>query len=343
MEQQATLRDSLSENWDKSLAEAVENAPDTVVETVVEAKPDPVEVTEKVESEPVKAEKTETDKVESGLDKTNPTTAEIKAVADAGIRPPSSWSPAAKAKWASIDPDIQKEVDKRESDFHKGLEEYKPYKTKWSTFEQTIQPYMATIQSMGIDPIQAVQGLMAADHRLRYAPAHEKANYLRMLANQYGVDANMLYQEQPQVDPQFAALQQELAQLRGTITQGQAAQQQAMQQEVGSEIQNFQSDPKNIYFNDVKVHMSALLDKGLAKDLPDAYEQACRANPAVWSAMSQQTRAEEEKKRISEAQKKAADAKRAGFDVQGKGAVSGGQSKKTLRESLEEAYDASNS
>lgn len=321
-EKSTSMADALSKAWDESEKASVE--------------------TEKVEvsAEPEKA--AEAEKPAEVTQTATPSTAQIEAAVEAGIRPPSSWSAAAKAKWAAIDNEIQKEIDKRETDFHKGIEEYKGYKQKWSGFEQAVTPYLARIQSFGIDPVQAAQQLMAADYRLATGTPQDKANYFRYLAQTYGVDLNGLTDEQAQIDPNLAALQQQVAALQGQLQQGVQQQEQAAQQEIQSELQVFQSDPKNIYFNDVRQHMAALLRQGVAKDLNDAYEQACYANPAVRNALAEQQRIADEKKRISEAQQKAANAKRAAFDVNGKGAVETGKTKKSLRDSLEEAYDQAN-
>ena len=40
--------------------------------------------------------------------------------------------------------------------------------------QEVVQPYMQTIQGLGIDAPQAVKALMEADHALRYSDPHQK-------------------------------------------------------------------------------------------------------------------------------------------------------------------------
>ncbi len=263
---------------------------------------------------------------------------EKPVVTETGLKPPSSWTVEAKARFNALDPIIQQEVLKRETDFHKGQEQYKTGYQHHQEFEKAIGPYMPTIQALGATPIQAVQYLLNADHQLRYGAPHQKAAYFQQLAQQYGIDINSLSQEQPQVDPHVAMLQAKIAQMENNMLQGANQQTQAVQHEANSEIQNFQNDPKNIYFEDVREDMSVLLQAGRAKDLADAYDKACRANDKIYPLLLQQKQKEEEGKRIEEAKRKAADAKRAGFDVKGTGSVDTGDSDLSLRQQLERAF-----
>jgi hypothetical protein len=63
---------------------------------------------------------------------------------------------------------------------------------------------------------------------------------------------------------------------------------QRRQAEATAEIQKLQSDPAYPYFNDVRLHMKALLESGAAQTLKDAYDAACWANPTVRTARLQE-------------------------------------------------------
>jgi hypothetical protein len=257
---------------------------------------------------------------------------------DQWAQPPSALRPEYKAEWAKLDKKWREEIHRRESDFHKGIE---PYKTGHSAYErlqkEVLSPYMSRIQASGMEPERFVAEFLQLDHVLAYGTPQQKQQALAAVASHYKLDLSQYAQPaqaQTQVNPELQRVQQELAELRGTLTQSQTAAQQREQQEALSQIGAFRADPKNIYFDDVREHMAALLNSGKAKDMADAYEQACWANPNVRTALLKQQRETEEKQRIEEAKRKTTDAKRAGFDVQAQGAAQTGSRPLSLEQEL---------
>jgi len=155
---------------------------------------------------------------------------------------PNTWRKEVAEKWGTLPPEVQAEVERREADFHKGIEQYRQAAQFQQDFGRAIQPFEATLRSTGLDPVGAVTQLMATDHLLRYGQPQEK-----------------------------------LAKL-----------QQAEQYSLNSEIAAFAADPNHGHFEQVREHMAALLQAGLAKDLHDAYAQAVYANPTTRATVSQQ-------------------------------------------------------
>ncbi len=235
------------------------------------------------------------------------------------IRPPTTWTPEAKAAFGNADPIVQKEVLKREQDFQNGINQYKEGYEGYQKVNQAFQPFMATIQSLGVTPEVAIQHLLGVDHKLRYGSPQVKAQTIADISQQFGVDLHQLMAEQPQVDPNVMAMQRELSNLRQTITQQQTQAQNAEQQFVQSEIAKFESDSAHMYFHDVRAEMAALMTSGHASDLKDAYDKACWANPQIRAILLKQQNEDAEKKRLSELANKANTARRASFDVQGAG------------------------
>lgn len=252
-------------------------------------------------------------------------------------RPPVGLSAGIKGQWEKLPSEVRAEFIKREDDFHRGLDQYRQGHAMSQAWQQAVQPYMATIQSLGATPMQAVQVLFNADHQLRYSPPAQKAQIFAYLAQQYGVDLGQVPQgaEQPQVDPVVAQLQQQVYGLTQRLESGQQQQVQAVQQEVQTELEQFAADPKNRFFPDVKHHMGVLIKEGIAESLADAYDKACRLHPEVSKVLLAQQQADLEAKRIADAQKNVAHAKRAGFDVSGQGsAATQGNSNLSLRDEL---------
>jgi hypothetical protein len=261
---------------------------DTLRDTLrdIQAREAPPEVPEEV----IPSEATAKPRDESGKFKAGDVIAPAAEATPQVEAAPNTWKKEAAAHFAALPPEVRAEVARREADFHKGIEQYRQAATFAQTMEKAITPYAATLQSLGITPDKAVAELMASDHRLRYGQPAEKLATIRGLAQHYGVDLGQLTQNQEQqyVDPNVAALQQQVQQLTQHLQNQQLTGQQQVQDSLNSEISTFAADPSHSHFESVKGHMAALLQAGQAKDLPDAYEQAVYANPVTRAAMLQQ-------------------------------------------------------
>lgn len=200
---------------------------------------------------------------------------------------PNTWKKESHDAWSKADPVLRAEVERREADFHKGIEQYRAAATYAQTMERAISPHMQTLQSLGITPDKAVAELMQADHKLRFGQPHEKQQYFAQLAQNYGIDLGQV-QAMPAIDPNMSAMQQRIQQLEGSLQQQSLMGQQQQEAALNSEIATFAADPSHSHFESVKGHMSALLQAGQAKDLADAYEQAIYANPTTRGAVLQQ-------------------------------------------------------
>lgn len=224
---------------------------------------------------------------------------------------PNTWKKEVAEKWATLPAEVQAEVERREADFHRGIEQYRVKAQFGESIERAMLPYAQTLRQLNVTPDRAVSELLAADHRLRYGTPEEKRASIVELAAQYGIPlGGQEATEQTQIDPQIIALRNQMGQMRGWIEQQNQAAQQREQDALNSEIQRFRADPGHGHFDQVKGHMAALLQAGQAKDLQDAYDQAIYANPATRQAMlKQQAEAERKAKaEVAAAAKKAASA-----------------------------------
>ncbi len=221
---------------------------------------------------------------------------------------PNTWKKEAQAAWANADPVIRAEVERREQDFYKGIEQYKNAANFAQTIDRAIAPYAQTFQALGMTPDKAIADIMAGDHKLRYGSPQEKTEFFAQLAHNYGIDLGAVTQHHQAVDPNVYALHSQNQQLQAQLQSFQQTQQQQMDQSLNSEIDAFASDPSHSHFDAVKGHMSALLQAGQARDLADAYEQAIYANPTTRAAVLQQqaTAQREEAAKKAQAAKQAA-------------------------------------
>lgn len=246
------------------------------------------------------------------------------------IKAPSSWKPAAQEAYLkaergeALTPEevriLTNEANRRESDFHRGVEEFKTHAQKARAYEAVIAPYQQTFQSLGVDAPTAIGALLKADHTLRYSDPATKAQYFQQLAQQYGVNLEQI-QNPPQYDPQTQYLMQQLNELRQTQAQWHNSIQQQEQTRANQELEQF-SSAGNAHLEAVRNDMADLLETGKATSLQDAYEKAVWMNPDIRQSLIEQQRSEAQKKAMAEAQ--AIRAKTAAVSVKGSSPSAGG-------------------
>ena len=210
---------------------------------------------------------------------------------------PQSWKPAEKAKWATLDPNIRQEVLRRERQVTQALNETAQARGFANEFTQTIQPYMARIQSLGVAPVQAVGELLKADYLLSSAPPPQRAAFMAKLINDYGVDIQQLdlalSGQTQQTDPVQAKvdelLQQRLAPLNEFIQLQRSQAEIAAQSkaaEAAQEVQAMAANPTEFpHFERVRDQMADWIEfaqkKNIQMDLKTAYNKAVMSDPEL--------------------------------------------------------------
>ncbi len=255
-----------------SIAEALESALEQHETTEAEVAPEVApEVTTEVTTEVTKEPRARSE--DGKFAKKEPEIAPEPAPRKA----PSSWKPAAQEAFLKADRGealtteeiklLTQEAERRESDFHKGVSEFKSHSERAKAYDAVIAPYQQHLQRLGVDAPTAINALMRADMTLRTSDPVTKAQYFAQLAKEYGIDLNQV-QEPPQVDPQTQYLMNELQVLRNQqqMWQNQARQQeQAMAQD---QLASF-ATPDRQHFDAVRNEMAFLMETGKAKDLQE--------------------------------------------------------------------------
>ena len=263
-------------------------------------------------------------------------------------RAPSSWKPDAQAAYLKAEAGealtpaeiklLTAEANRRETDYHKGIEQYKTHAQEAQAYQRVVEPYMQTIRSLGVDAPTAVAKLFQADHTLRYSDPATKARFLGQLAQEYGVDLGQVINA-PQVDPNVQYLQQQTMQLQQQLQQFRQQQEMTEMSGYQSEIQKFMSDPAHVYFNDVREDMARLLSTGNANDLKDAYEKAVWMRDDIRQSLIEQQRAEAQRAATEKSQTNRA--KAASVSVRGGSPAGSGAppAKGSLRDTIAAAFD----
>jgi len=271
-------------------------------------------------------------------------------------RAPQSWKKESKGEWAALPLHIRQEVHKREAEINRVLAQAAPERQIAEQFKATVQPFMASIQARGIDPVTATRNLFEADHKLSNGHPRDRAAYMAELIMEYGISVEDLdsalapmmnggraqQQAALQGGPDIQAIiQQQLNQALAPILQERQQAQQRAAHEVEQTVESMAFDPKYPMFDEVRLDMADLIDladkRGVALSLDEAYSRAVRMNPDTFGQLERQSTVSA----ATQAHQAAMKAKAAASSISGAPAGGGGQVNTgdgSLRGAIESAF-----
>lgn len=257
---------------------------------------------------------------------------------------PKSWRREVAEDWKKAPLSVRAEVMKREEDYLRGIHQYKNLATIGHALDSVIRPYADDIRASGMTAPQVVGNALATLKTLATGTPEAKAATILQLMSTYGISPSALVSgsgsgtgasDGEGVSPELLALRKEVQELRGTITQLTAAREQAEQSEIDRQVDAFLGDPKNEFAKDVLADMQQLLAAGLASSLQEAYDKACKLNPAVAAKLASRQEAE----RVRRAAETAAAARRASStNVVRRGTHPAPGANSTLEDELRQVY-----
>lgn len=264
----------------------------------------------------------------------------IQTTEQPAIKPrPSSWKKDYEEHWTKLDPTLQDYIAQRESDYARGVSQYKQNFEAVQPIYEALQPYMPLLQEHNIQPSQWITNLGSAHKALALGSPEEKLQMFSKLAMDYGVPLQALTGQQ--YDPQQSLLMNELNQVKTQLNQFQSLQEQQEQLALQKEIEQFQKDAP--HFDDVRDTMAQLLQSGVASDLKSAYDKAIRLNDEVWQKQqaeaqqaNAQVQAQQSQQKVVEAKAKAVSPR----SISPTANMNAANSKKDLRELLSDSFDA---
>ena len=296
----------------------------------------PAEKMEEVQKEEEQPEETE-EAVEEQVEEQAP---ELEA-----ISAPKHWPKEEQEIFNAWDANVQHQVMDRykamEGDYTKKTQALAKYKKRNESLDEIYGPFRDDFQRAGMDEVAATRQLLAAHKYLREDPQQA----LKWLAQSYGVDLKAVNDdtaiEDEYADPQMKAMQQQIAQLQGTITNQQQQAQNMQKQEVQAMIDNFQTakdadgNLKHPHFDVVQNQMLGLISSGVAKDIESAYEMAVYANPETRAKVLEEKVKNETKQEVkAEAVQKAKKQQRVNVKGSGTPSNSAVPSGMTLNETI---------
>lgn len=258
------------------------------------------------------------------------------------IEPPAAWSADAKAKWAALPPDVQQYIAQREGEAHKAITQAGERLKGFEGLDAVLGPRRDAMRATWGDEATGLRQLF----QLSDFATRDPTGFVQWFAQQNRVDLTRLTDapaDAAQADPHVAALRQELAAVKSSVSQQHLAQ---MENDIRAfaEAKGPDGNPLRPHFDAVRTEMGRLMQAGIATSLEDAYTRAIRINDAVWAkvqadeatARGKAAEAEEAKRREAQARAAAEAKKAAAVNVKAVGAVSGSPTRPaTMRESME--------
>lgn len=228
--------------------------------------------------------------------------------------PPVSLSSPMKEKWATLPEDVRAEIKKREDDMHKAMTRHDGDLAVGRKIKEIAAPYEAIIRAEGGTVEGAFKDYMNTAYVLRTGSPQQKAQVIMQAMQQFNVDITPYLEGQQN---NLTALQQEIEYLRRNQVDPNAIKAQLQEQmesdRIQAQIEAFAANPDNKHFGEVWHIMEALLKRGQAQGLQDAYEAAIWSVPSIRAELEANAeKAKAEKRKAEMAQKKKAAASVAG-------------------------------
>lgn len=267
---------------------------------------------------------------------------------------PQSWRNAPRSKWATLDPEVRSEVMRREKEISRTLSETANERRVAQSFNQAVQPFMGRIQSMGIEPIQAVHELLKADYTLTTAPKVQRASFMAKLIKDYDIDVVELDRAlagQGPADPVQSRVDQLVQErLKPVMSMVEAhnnnlrQQQEHTQRSLADQIGAMQNDPKFSEFDTVREDMADIIEiaakRGVHMTLEQAYTRAIAMNPEANQRVNQRTELQRKSEAARDANLRAQRSIAASSSVRGApgGSIAGVVTSNDRRATIEAAF-----
>lgn len=259
--------------------------------------------------------------------------------------PFSSWKPDAQTalmkaeRGEALTPEelklVRVEAERRESDFHRGVSEFKSHSERARQYDAVIAPYQQHLQKLGVDAPTAINALMKADVTLRTSDPATKAQYFAQLAREYGIDLGQV-QNPPQVDPQTQFLMNKINELHQNHQLWQNKMEQQEQMKAQQQLAEF-ANADRPHFDALRDDMAFLLETGKATSLEEAYDKAAWMRQDIRTTLIDQQRTEAQ--RLAMEQNQIRKAQTANVSVKGSGPVNVGN--QSVKGSLRDIIAAS--
>lgn len=252
------------------------------------------------------------------------------------IEAPRSWSAERKALFAQLPPDAQAYIAQRESEAHTKITELGNEKGRiakeYGELGQLIERERDSWASLGFTPAAAMGQMIAAQRQLDANPdlgilkfCHDyrgQINPLRIvtgICQSFGIHPSQIAQASQPVDPQIAALYQQMNFLQEQLQSRDAMSEQAQLSQAEQLVQNFRNETDasgkrlrphfETVEQELEPHLIAVMQQkpGISQRdaLAEAYDRAVYANPQTRELAFKERQAQQEAERAQALKQKA--------------------------------------
>lgn len=323
------LRDTIAEAFEQS-SDADDEAPvveEDVTEPELAADSDDEAVGDEAESA-TSGDEAEAPAADPADDEEIEEAAEADDEDDGPLEPPTSWAIEDREMFEGQPREAQEFLLRRhrdmESHFHTQMEQIAPLRN-------TVDQYKDYFAGLNTTPQQAFNYLMNAEVVLRTGTAQQKADMIEQIVRDYEIPlgaAAVQADDMEYVDPQIAALREELGSLKSTLESRQVGEQEAEQAALVAKLEAFRDERDeggNLlrpYFTDVQDDMAVIAHGYRAAGqeppaLEQLYEEAVWKNAKTRQRMMGQSSQKESADQQQRKRKKVSKARRAGASVGG--------------------------
>ena len=207
--------------------------------------------------------------------------------------------------WEKAPHELLTAVNQRESDYEKGIAQYKTRDAEAKAITDLFEPYQWILRNEGATPQSAITPLLQTAALLRTGSPMQKAQSVAQVMQQFGIPLEHIQQllsgevQVPQQDNQYNQLAQQVQQLTQHISNSQHQQNQQNNARVHSEIAKFAGNPAFTHFEALQPKMITLLENpGILGDISNmsdgeklkiAYDVALRLDDTIPQIAQQQS------------------------------------------------------
>lgn len=269
------------------------------------------------------------------------------------IPPPQGLKAAAREHWDKVPRPVQEEIVRREKEAAQTLRQSSQARQMAQEFQNVVNPFLPMIQAQGSNPMHAVKNLMTTAAGLTVGTQVQKAQIVREIIQNYGIDIATLdqvlagqpvqhqggaQQASPGAPPPWAA---PIFQFMNGVQQSRQQREQQILADAEAETEAFAS--KHDFFEDVRETMADLMEvaakRGRIMSMDDAYKQAIGLDPDLSKVVSQRESAKRAQSQQQTIQRTRNAASSIAGGPKGGPAGNGGSGDESRRSALSEAWD----
>jgi hypothetical protein len=237
---------------------------------------------------------------------------EADSVDSATAAPPASWRPLARESWAQRPETVRAEVQRRETEINRALNDGAESRKMGEAMAQAAAPYAQMIAMEGSDPVSSAASMFQTAAVLKSGTPRDQAGTIARIVQMYNIDVQLLDQAlsagmpqqtqqpangqqppAPAYDPRIDQVIQQQQQMMSAQQSRENQHRQQVQSAMGVQVEGFGKDHE--FFADLRASMADIVDvahmQGRDMPLQQAYDTAIAMRPEIGQVIAQRAAA----------------------------------------------------